>query len=93
MYGTGRSGRSPAIAVQDIGAAAASILACEDDRHFGRSYRIVGLDAIGPDDMAAAFTNVLGRQVQFVDYGLETWREVRGRERTVKRTFFQVEVI
>ncbi|GAQ89894.1 hypothetical protein KFL_005740050 [Klebsormidium nitens] len=75
MYGTGRGGRSPAVAVHDIGAAAASVLACDDDRHFDRSYRIVGPAAIGPDNMAAAFSNVLGRQVQFVDYGLEKWRQ------------------
>lgn len=77
MYGTGRGGRSPTVAVQDIGAAAASVLACEDNRHFDKPYRIVGPEAIGPDDMASEFSELLGRQIQFVDFGLEKWRQVR----------------
>jgi uncharacterized protein YbjT (DUF2867 family) len=77
MYGTGRGGRSPAVAVQDIGAAAASVLACEDDRHIDKSYRIVGPAAIGPDDMPSEFSELLGCQIQFVDFGLEKWRQVR----------------
>jgi hypothetical protein len=77
MYSTGRGGRSPAVAVQDIGAAAASVLACKDNRHFDKSYRIVGPEAIGPDDMASELSELLGRQIQFVDFGLEKWRQVR----------------
>ena len=61
-----RSGLNAAPSNEDIAAVAAEILA-RPEGHAGKTYRPTGPKLMSPEDIAAAFTNVLGRHVRYID--------------------------
>ncbi|GJP34574.1 hypothetical protein CLOM_g19006 [Closterium sp. NIES-68] len=74
VYGAGGNpgACSLPIALDDIGKAAAVILACDDDvAHNRQAYRIVGPDLLSQHDMARIIGEKIGKEVTFVDLGLD----------------------
>lgn len=58
--------RTSFIDTRDIGAVAARVIA-EGARHYGRSYDLTGPEALDYREIAAIFTDVLGREVRYAD--------------------------
>ncbi len=56
---------APMVDVRDIAAVAARVLT--EDGHAGQTYDVTGPEAFGYAEIAATFTRVLGRDVQYVD--------------------------
>eukprot|EP00897_Mesotaenium_endlicherianum_P007499 jgi/Mesen1/6778/ME000348S06044 len=75
IHGAGAEGVSAPVALVDIGEAAAVILSEPGDIHYDKGYRIVGGDIFTPSLIAEIFTRTLGKQVVFVDTGIDSARE------------------
>jgi uncharacterized protein YbjT (DUF2867 family) len=69
-FGTGRT--SP-IAVHDVARVVATVLA-DPAPHSGRVYELTGPRTVDMNEMAEAFSQVLGRPVSYVDVPLDQWR-------------------
>eukprot|EP00850_Spirogloea_muscicola_P021907 SM000267S09858 [mRNA] locus=s267:152491:154145:- [translate_table: standard] len=72
IYGAGAEGLSAPVALADIGAAAALILASTSREHDNRAYHAVGPDILNPPGIAQTFSRALGRTIVFVDVGIDT---------------------
>jgi uncharacterized protein YbjT (DUF2867 family) len=66
IYQPTGNGRAGFVDVRDIGAVAAAVLAAPDE-HNGEVYSPTGPELLGYADIAAAFTNALGRPVAYSD--------------------------
>ncbi len=69
LYVPAGAGKAPFVDVRDIAAVAASCLT--EPGHLGKTYEVTGPDAIGYADISRTFTQVLGRQVNYVDVPVE----------------------
>jgi uncharacterized protein YbjT (DUF2867 family) len=65
IYMPTSQGKAPFVDVRDIAAVAAHVLA--EGGHEGKIYDITGPEALAYDDVAATFSRVLGRPVNYVD--------------------------
>eukprot|EP00850_Spirogloea_muscicola_P010587 SM000063S19977 [mRNA] locus=s63:47139:48782:+ [translate_table: standard] len=72
IYGAGAEGLSAPVALADIGAAAASVLASTGREHDNRAYHVVGPEILNPPGIAEIFSRALGRTIVFVDVGMDT---------------------
>jgi uncharacterized protein YbjT (DUF2867 family) len=78
MYGARGDGRAAMIDVRDVAAAAAAIVAGEDQAW--KTHYLSGPEAFTADEAAAAFTDILGWEVQAVDLGSEGyWKILRAK--------------
>jgi NAD(P)H dehydrogenase (quinone) len=68
-------GRHAPIAGEDIARVAVGILT-DPDPHRGRTYVPTGPASLTMADQAKVFTDVLGRQTEYVEITVEAWREV-----------------
>ena len=73
IFGGGAGGCSCPVALDDIGRAAAAVLADESEVHDNRAYKIVGPEALSPADVAQRLGEGLGREIAFVDQGVEAF--------------------
>jgi uncharacterized protein YbjT (DUF2867 family) len=69
IYGSFKAGRLGMIDARDIGEVAAKVVT--DEGHDGKVYTLTGPSAISFDDVAEALTEVLGKDVRYVDVPLE----------------------
>ncbi|MFG2357411.1 NAD(P)H-binding protein [Streptomyces sp. NPDC048521] len=69
-FGTGRT--SP-VAVHDVARVVATVLA-DPAPHIGAVYELTGPRTVDMNEMAEAFSQVLGRPVSYVDVPLDRWR-------------------
>jgi len=69
IYGTFKAGRLGMIDARDIGEVAAKVVTQQG--HDGKVYTLTGPAAISFDDVAEALTDVLGKDVRYVDVPLE----------------------
>lgn len=69
MYVPAGTGKAPFVDVRDIAAVAASCLT--ESGHFGKTYEVTGPEALGYADIAATFSHLLGRVVNYVDVPIE----------------------
>lgn len=77
LYGVFGDGVSSPVALRDIGKAAAAVLLGDSSQHANKAYRIVGLQALTPRDVASVISDVTGTRVEFKDVGLEASKQVR----------------
>jgi uncharacterized protein YbjT (DUF2867 family) len=73
IYGAFKAGRLGMIDARDIGEVAARVLTQEG--HDGKVYTLTGPAAISFDDVAEALTDVLGKDVRYVDVPPEVAKE------------------
>jgi len=66
------------VAVSDIGATAAAVLA-DRSRHTGQRYDLAG-DELSPQDEAAILSEVTGRTIQYVNVPLSAIRQSMGED-------------
>jgi NAD(P)H dehydrogenase (quinone) len=71
-------GRHAPIAGEDIARVAVGILT-DPDPHRGRTYVPTGPASLTMADQAKVFTDVLGRQTEYVEIPVEAWREILSR--------------
>jgi uncharacterized protein YbjT (DUF2867 family) len=71
-------GRTSPIAAADVGAAAAAVLA-NPAQHVGKIYELTGPQSLTMTELAQAFSDALGRTIQYVDVPPQIW-EARLRE-------------
>jgi uncharacterized protein YbjT (DUF2867 family) len=69
IYGPFKAGRLGMIDARDIGEVAAKVLT--EEGHDGKAYTLTGPAAISFDDVARALSEVLGKDVRYVDVPLE----------------------
>jgi uncharacterized protein YbjT (DUF2867 family) len=69
IYVPAGQGKAPMVDVRDIAAVAAACLT--EPGHENQVYEVTGPEPIGYSDIAAVFTQVLGRQVGYVDIPVE----------------------
>lgn len=66
FYGAGGAGKTAYVSSGDIGASAAAILA-EPDRHASQTYLLTGPEALSDGEVAGLISDLLGREVKFVN--------------------------
>ena len=76
IHGAGAEGVSAPVALEDIGRAAALVLACEGCQYDNLGLKIVGPEPLSPLQIADTFSRVLGKPIRFVDIGVRKAREV-----------------
>lgn len=76
IYGVFPDGISSPVALNDIGRAAAAVLLGDSSQHSNKAYRIVGLQALSPREVASVIGDVTGTTVEFEDVGLEASKQV-----------------
>jgi uncharacterized protein YbjT (DUF2867 family) len=69
LYVPAGDGKAPFVDVRDIAAVAAACLT--EPGHGGKTYEVTGPVPIGYSDIAATLSEVLGRQINYVDIPLE----------------------
>ena len=69
IYVPAGKGKAPFVDIRDIAAVAAACLI--EDGHAGQTYEVTGPKAIGYDEIAHAFTSILGRTVNYIDIPFE----------------------
>lgn len=73
IYGTlGEHGKVPLLDARDVGECAAAVLTSED--RWGKDYYLTGPAAVSYADVAALFTEALGRPVSYVDLPPDAYR-------------------
>ncbi|MHB0999976.1 MAG: SDR family oxidoreductase [Armatimonadota bacterium] len=65
FYGSAGNGRVPFIDARDIASVVVSVLT--NSGHLGKSYEITGPESLSYNNIAKILTNVLGREVAYVD--------------------------
>jgi uncharacterized protein YbjT (DUF2867 family) len=73
IFGAFQAGRLGMIDARDIGEVAARV--ATEEGHEGKVYTLTGPSAISFDDVAEALTDVLGKDVRYVDVPLEAAKE------------------
>ncbi len=68
-------GRHAPIAVEDIARVAVGILT-DPDPHRGRTYVPTGPASLTMAEQASVFTDVLGRETEYVEISVQAWREI-----------------
>jgi len=71
-------GRHAPIAGEDIARVAVGILT-DPDPHRGRTYVPTGPASLTMAEQASVFTDVLGRQTEYVEISVQAWREILSR--------------
>lgn len=66
VYGAAGTGKTAYVSSADVGAVAAEILA-NPDKHASRTYSITGGEAVTDEQAVAAISEVLGREIKFVN--------------------------
>jgi uncharacterized protein YbjT (DUF2867 family) len=73
IYQPAGDGKAAYVDVRDIAAVAAAVLT--ESGHEGKVYDITGPELLSMHDIAAALSNLLGREIKFVDIPKEAARE------------------
>ena len=71
-------GRHAPIAGEDIARVAVGILT-DPDPHRGQTYVPTGPASLTMAEQASVFTDVLGRETEYVEISVQAWREILGR--------------
>ncbi|HVK03459.1 MAG TPA: SDR family oxidoreductase [Armatimonadaceae bacterium] len=66
FYAPAGDARVSFVDAADIGAVAARVLTDPVEAHAGRAYDVTGIEALSHDDIARAFSDLLGREIRYV---------------------------
>lgn len=74
LYQPHGDGRHAAVTSEDIARVVVGVLT-DPGPHIGKVYKVTGPEALSQKEMAATFSRILGRPVEYVDLPLERWQK------------------